>query len=228
MESKHLNDEQISFLKDYIRKRGFINAIEIQEILDHFACKVEEVLELHPTLNLQQAMHQAHTSFGVKGFEPLVAAFKRIHTAHYRKTYFATLKASFMQPKWLLLVIASVIACYQIISIPIVPLFLYDYSWSFLLVYMASTHLINWYVSVDAHLSIYKSYFYALMPSEQLILSIIPFLFFINIPSAYSKTQSLVTALLLVYMIIERIAYYQVLKKMKANDSDYSNIIAAS
>lgn len=228
MESKHLSDEQISFLKDYIRKRGFVNAIEIQEILDHFACKVEEVLELHPTLTLQQAMLQAHTSFGVKGFEPLVAAFKRNQTALYRKTYFTTLKASVTQPKWLLLVIASVIACYQIFRITDVQLFIDDYSFSFLVLYMASTLLINWYVFLGAHQSIYKSYFYGLMPSEEVILSIVPFILFINFPSTYSKTEAIVSALFLVYMFVERVAYYQILKKMKANDTDYYHIVAAS
>lgn len=31
MESKHLNDEQINFLKDYIRKRGFVMLLRFKK-----------------------------------------------------------------------------------------------------------------------------------------------------------------------------------------------------
>lgn len=71
-----LDKEQLTTLTHFIWKRGFREPDIVQEILDHFACKVEEVMADEPKLNLQEAMYKAHESFGVMGFAPIVSAYR--------------------------------------------------------------------------------------------------------------------------------------------------------
>lgn len=71
-----LDKEQLTTLTHFIWKRGFREPELVHEILDHFACKVEEVLQNHPQMNLQDAMCKAHESFGVMGFAPIVSAYQ--------------------------------------------------------------------------------------------------------------------------------------------------------
>lgn len=71
-----LDNEQLTTLRHFIWKRGFREAEVVNEILDHFACKVEEVMANEPKLNLQEAMYKAHESFGVMGFAPIAAAYQ--------------------------------------------------------------------------------------------------------------------------------------------------------
>jgi len=109
-----LTAEQLPFLKDFIRKRGFVDPVQINEILDHFACKVEEVLAANPKISLQQAMYDAHTSFGIMGFRPIVEAFEEGMKFKYKSTYWKTVKSLMKSPKWVLLIVLSFLLGFQI------------------------------------------------------------------------------------------------------------------
>ena len=97
-----LTPEQITLLKDFIRKRGFNDALQINEILDHFACKVEEVLTEDNTLNLKQAMQKAHNSFGVMGFHPIAEALGKGLSLKYKQIYWKYVRQLITSPKWIL------------------------------------------------------------------------------------------------------------------------------
>lgn len=72
---KKLSKEELKLLVRFIQKRGFVE-LDIQlEILDHFACKVEEILSEEPNLALSDAMARAHASFGVMGFSTIVDSY---------------------------------------------------------------------------------------------------------------------------------------------------------
>lgn len=86
MDKPILNIEQIKELKHYIYKRGFRDPIVINEILDHFACKVEELLQ-NENVDLDTAMEKAHKSFGKLGFKPLVDDFYKSIEIKYRSLY---------------------------------------------------------------------------------------------------------------------------------------------
>lgn len=72
---KKLSKEELHSLVKFIQKRGFVE-LDIQlEILDHFACKVEEILSEEPNLALSDAMIRAHASFGAMGFSTIVDSY---------------------------------------------------------------------------------------------------------------------------------------------------------
>lgn len=72
---KKLNKTELKELLAFIEHKGY-TFVDVQlEILDHFACKVEELMTENPTLNLQGAMVQAHQSFGAMGFSEIEDSF---------------------------------------------------------------------------------------------------------------------------------------------------------
>ncbi len=71
-----LNQEQLTTLKIYIQKRGIKEPDVIAEILDHFACKVEELMTEYPHINFETAVRRAHQSFGTTGFRTLAKAYE--------------------------------------------------------------------------------------------------------------------------------------------------------
>lgn len=84
-------------LKAFIMRKGFKEPGVMLEILDHFACKVEEQLETTPQISLEQAMEKAHRSFGVAGFYPLAKAFYGQVQLRYKKVYRQAQKAVLTQ-----------------------------------------------------------------------------------------------------------------------------------
>ncbi len=93
-----LNEEQICKLIDFIESRGFHDPGVIVEVLDHFACKVEEKLTDNPNMTLESAMVSAHADFGVIGFYYLQANYEANTRKKYKTIYRAERKKVLLNP----------------------------------------------------------------------------------------------------------------------------------
>ncbi|WP_118973494.1 hypothetical protein [Taibaiella koreensis] len=89
MDKRILSPEELDRLHRFIISRSarFSQPPLLLEITDHFACKVEELLQQDSKLDLEAAMAQAHRSFGVKGFAPLAEAFEKSVYHRYKTWY---------------------------------------------------------------------------------------------------------------------------------------------
>src|SRR5690606_34011239 len=72
-----LTAEQLDVLRAYIRKRGFTDEMVIHEILDHFACKIEEIWTEEPRLSLEAAIPKAHESYDIMRLSPIANSFSK-------------------------------------------------------------------------------------------------------------------------------------------------------
>ncbi|WP_118950650.1 hypothetical protein [Taibaiella helva] len=89
MDKKILTAAELARLRQFISTRSsrFAEPALLMELTDHFACKVEELLQHDSRLSLDEAMAQAHRSFGVKGFAPLAEAFEKGVYQRYKTWY---------------------------------------------------------------------------------------------------------------------------------------------
>ncbi|MGC4058969.1 MAG: hypothetical protein QM743_12770 [Chitinophagaceae bacterium] len=89
-----LGREELQLLETYIKKRSlrFAEPAILSEILDHFACKVEELQTAHPGMQLEEVMLRAHGSFGIRGFGPLADVAENSVYLKYRKYAFAEMR----------------------------------------------------------------------------------------------------------------------------------------
>jgi hypothetical protein len=101
MDKCTLNEKQLDQLRMFIRRRGFRDDMVVEEILDHFACKVEELLTKQPELPFFEAMERAHRSFGAAGFRPVVAAFEKQLAKKYRRLFWSHIKHILLSPVYL-------------------------------------------------------------------------------------------------------------------------------
>jgi hypothetical protein len=87
MDKRILTREELLQLRKFIisRSQRFAEPSVLLEIMDHFACKTEEVLTEEPSLSLEQAMKKAHHSFGIKGFAPIAEACEQHIYQRYKK-----------------------------------------------------------------------------------------------------------------------------------------------
>lgn len=108
-----LNKEELQRLREFIYKRGFRDEAVINEILDHFACKVEEQLSANPKLSLNEAMYNAHQSFGVLGFYVIQANLDKSLKHRYRALYWASLKTVILSIPLLVLYALFWLAIYR-------------------------------------------------------------------------------------------------------------------
>lgn len=76
MHKMTLSEAQLLELKHFIEHRGIKELDVIHEVLDHFACMVEELMEANPNLNFQEAIQKAHRTFGQSGFRPMIRAYE--------------------------------------------------------------------------------------------------------------------------------------------------------
>lgn len=98
MDSKVLSQEQLKELVRFIHSRGFREPAVVLEVLDHFACKVEELLAAKPDMQFYQAMVDAHMSFGVRGFYPLSESFYEQTKKKYKKLFWKNFKSLLSKP----------------------------------------------------------------------------------------------------------------------------------
>jgi hypothetical protein len=87
MDNRKLNETEIALMKQYIASRSysFKEPGIMAEILDHFACKTEEILNEQKSISFPEAMTMAHKSFGVRGFAPIAAAWEANTTSYYKQ-----------------------------------------------------------------------------------------------------------------------------------------------
>ena len=113
MDNVTLSKEQLYQLIGFIKKRGFHEPLVIVEILDHFACKVEEKIKADPALSLEQAMVSAHHDFGVLGFQPISKTFEADVKKKYKGIYRQEMIKVLMSPIHILIVACSSLLFYR-------------------------------------------------------------------------------------------------------------------
>lgn len=72
-----LDDTQLLQLKRFIILKGIKQEDVIHEILDHFACKVEELMNENIYLPFEKAVEQAYYSFGYNGFQKMTEQYEK-------------------------------------------------------------------------------------------------------------------------------------------------------
>lgn len=72
-----LDDTQLLQLKRFIILKGIKQEDVIHEILDHFACKVEELVNENAYLPFEKAVEQAYYSFGYNGFQKMTEQYEK-------------------------------------------------------------------------------------------------------------------------------------------------------
>jgi hypothetical protein len=109
---KKLDKIELETLRSFIQKRGF-TYIDVQtELLDHVACRVEEIMEENPDITLDQAIQKSHSEFGIFGFsaveDSVIAGLTKKYNRFFWRTFF-----SYFGPKYILLVLYSGYALYK-------------------------------------------------------------------------------------------------------------------
>lgn len=119
-----LQKAELHTLRNYIEKRStqFSEPAILVEILDHFACKVEEIREKKPGIGLDEAMKEAHASFGVRGFAPLADQAQNSLYQRYRKLAIREMKAVLQSYRILYLIVLG-LASHRILLLlkPLLP-----------------------------------------------------------------------------------------------------------
>ena len=102
-----LDDTQLLQLKRFIILKGIKQEDVIHEILDHFACKVEELMNENIYLPFEKAVEQAYYSFGYNGFQKMTEQYeKRLKKMVWKE--FKSALPTVLQTK---LVVASFVWC---------------------------------------------------------------------------------------------------------------------
>lgn len=106
-----LDKEQLQHISAFISKRGFTHYDLQLEIIDHVACKVEELMTADPSLSLDEAIRLTHGQFGPNGFSVFEDAMKVSLRKRYWKLFYREL-LSYLRPIYLPLVVGSVYLVY--------------------------------------------------------------------------------------------------------------------
>ncbi|MEZ5016296.1 MAG: hypothetical protein R2800_04535 [Flavipsychrobacter sp.] len=113
MDNITLNELQLKKLRQYIHNRGIKDPVIAMEVLDHFACKVEEEMTQNPQVSLEEAMVAAHKSFGIKGFRAITEYMEKGLHKKYRKLFWTNFLKQFTSIPSLLLFIAVCLFVYE-------------------------------------------------------------------------------------------------------------------
>ena len=101
---KELNEEQINFLFSFM-ERKYVKYYDLQvELVDHFACIIEEKWAKEPNLLFDEAVYGIYSEYGVFGFCDLVEKHEKQKRKSFWKQSFQYFKAYFRLPKVILAV----------------------------------------------------------------------------------------------------------------------------
>lgn len=138
-----LNKEQLQQISAFISKRGFTHHDLKLEILDHMACKVEELMSADHSLTIDQAISKTHAQFGALGLSVFEDAMRDSLRKKYWR-YFRENAASYFRPKYLPLVIGGALLIYLLAwKVHNVQTVFYT-SWGILIVSMIADGLIKY------------------------------------------------------------------------------------
>jgi len=229
MDKVKLNEEQINHLKEFIKTKGFHDHAVILEILDHFACKIEDIMTNEPKMSFYDAITKARLSFGVMGFQPISSAFEKQSRKKYRNVYFSNFIKTVSSIKYipLLLLVGYAIYTFWIfceknnykhfIEINDCSLFI--------ALFLLTAFAVKLMMSPGRTFR-QKSYFFKLASS---MVSFLPFFIYIAGPNrllfsdthVHSLRPAAVTlAVFFVYIAIHIIAEYKTLKKAIEDDKE--------
>jgi hypothetical protein len=123
-----LDKEQIRHIKDFVRARGFTWYDVQLEIIDHVACKVEDLMTANSALTLDAAIAQTHAGFGVMGFsvveDSMTASLQKRYWKLFRSTF-----VSYFNWKLLPLMAGFVYLCYIASKAINAPVMLINITW---------------------------------------------------------------------------------------------------
>jgi hypothetical protein len=109
---KKLNNNELQTVLSFIQRRGFCY-IDVQtELLDHVACRVEEIMDENSEISLESAIEKAHGEFGIFGFSTVEDGIINGLTKKYNRLFWRTF-ISFFGPKYILLVLFAGYAIYK-------------------------------------------------------------------------------------------------------------------
>lgn len=117
---RELSPAELGALRAFISKKGFGEPALVLEILDHFACKVEELGTQYPTWPLEKLMTESHRQFGVAGFYPLVKSYEEQLQRRYSRYFRKSLLGVFTHARSLGLVILAPLMVY-VLSLILTP-----------------------------------------------------------------------------------------------------------
>lgn len=112
MDKVKLNREQLLVLVELIKKRGISQPIVLAEILDHFACKVEDKLSENPKLGFKAATELAYKSFGPLGFYSLRRAIEQDVYSKYKRLFNKEMKRVLVSPVEILCALGMALLAY--------------------------------------------------------------------------------------------------------------------
>lgn len=220
MDNIILNEDRLWQLRNFIIKRGIKEADVVNEILDHFACKVEEILSAEKNMPLERAMQLAHQSFGASGFRPLVAEYEKHVEQTLNSLFKQELKKVLSSPKIIYLLFFGLltIPCLNILEPKLANHWLFDIEFIGLL-FMVLVSGLTSVMTIKKHKAILKemdeqkdaSYLWQkqslIKPSMPvfIILSVIPFVREL----LDSKLATIAIAVFMVLVMIKVLAQYQ-------------------
>ncbi|MFA6151821.1 MAG: hypothetical protein WC716_10915 [Chitinophagaceae bacterium] len=121
MEAIILTTQQLETLKKFIISKGIRETDVINEILDHFACKTEEILNNSGNITFEKAITLAHKSFGRSGFRSVVAQYEKSIEKMAWTDYKSSIKDAVKSPS-ILFILSCSLLFYTLVSH--VPVFL--------------------------------------------------------------------------------------------------------
>lgn len=226
MDKVKLTPEQLKELKYFIYKRGFREPEVMMEILDHFACKVEDKLTEKPDLDLQTAMKEAHTEFGYSGFYSIKASLDVFTRRRYKSVYWGEVKKIVTSiPQMILIIIVAYLTYYGMMWAYINDKkdFLFEDNvvsmtiWFGLIVAeLIKGILLNW--------SRNQSYY---VQSAHSITYVSILVFWVIFPSGKTTSdkgmffKSVLAALSVIFFIINYIAHYKMMKAAHKDDEEF-------
>ncbi|MES2278347.1 MAG: hypothetical protein V4592_20110 [Bacteroidota bacterium] len=138
-----LSKEQISRIREFISKRGFTQYDLQLEIIDHVACKVEELMTADSSLSIDDAISLAHGQFGPMGFSVFEDAMRQSLQKRYWKLFRQTAMA-YLNWKYLPLIGGLIYLVYWISLSISNPQIVFFCSWGLLMISMIIYGILNY------------------------------------------------------------------------------------
>jgi len=134
-EVEKVSPEELQFIFNFCKKKGFEFVDLRMELVDHLASQVEAVWQKEPELSFKTAFHKVYKSYGIFGFNNLY----QVHSKLVWKKYWTLTKQEFMHwfkpPQIFASLLAGLLCYFGLSAFP----FLGFYIWCFIYLGIVAT-----------------------------------------------------------------------------------------
>ena len=154
--NQELTREEIEKIFDFVRSKNVPYKDVQYEIVDHFACEIEDLLSREPGVPFNTILSRTYAKFPITGFAELQVEKEKYIKSYWKKKFGLFMLKFFQIPRIIFTTSLFLVFYYLFKQFGLVPMWIFGFTWCILFAF--SYYKSRWCVKIQENYLIVKSF----------------------------------------------------------------------